>query len=160
MSPNICFSRLARSTFCQRPIRFPPERCAFSPPRSPCGNPCVLETFQTYRALSVAVNPLPSQVFHLFSTAGRVRVVTGLCPVLITNSFSARPKTPSIPVRHYIRRTPKRKSIQKLKIAWRLCFSRKPFRELCPRMRTPERGQLEALLNLMPKATATTQQAA
>ena len=32
--PNICFSRLARSTFCQRPIRFPPERCAFSPPDS------------------------------------------------------------------------------------------------------------------------------
>jgi hypothetical protein len=30
--PNICFSRLARSTFCQRPIRFPPERCAFNPP--------------------------------------------------------------------------------------------------------------------------------
>jgi hypothetical protein len=34
--------------------------------------------------------------------------------------------------------------IQKLKIAWRLCYSRKPFREPCPRMRTPERGQLEA----------------
>ena len=26
-------SRLARSTFCQRPTRFPPERCAFSPHR-------------------------------------------------------------------------------------------------------------------------------
>jgi hypothetical protein len=26
-------SRLARSTFCQRPTRFPPERCAFSPPK-------------------------------------------------------------------------------------------------------------------------------
>ena len=33
MSPNICFSRLARSTFCQRSNRFPPERCAFNPPR-------------------------------------------------------------------------------------------------------------------------------
>jgi hypothetical protein len=31
-----------------------------------------------------------------------------------------------------------------IKIAWRLCYTRKPFRELCPRMRTPERGQLEA----------------
>src|SRR5713101_7310401 len=39
---------------------------------------------------------------------------------------------------------PKRKTTQKLKIAWRLRYSRKPFRELCPRMRTPERGQLEA----------------
>src|SRR4029077_14937515 len=46
--------------------------------------------------------------------------------------------------RHRIRRRPKRKTVQKLKIAWRLCYSRKPFRELCPRMRTPERGQLEA----------------
>jgi hypothetical protein len=34
LSPNICFSRLARSTFCQRPNRFPPERCVFSPPPS------------------------------------------------------------------------------------------------------------------------------
>ena len=34
MSPNISISRLARSTFCQRPIRIPPERRAFSPPRS------------------------------------------------------------------------------------------------------------------------------
>ena len=33
---------------------------------------------------------------------------------------------------------------RKLKIAWRLCSTRKPFRERCPRMRTPERGQLEA----------------
>ena len=36
------------------------------------------------------------------------------------------------------------RQFKKLKIAWRLCYSRKPFRELCPRMRTPERGQLEA----------------
>ena len=28
------FSRLARSTFCQRSNRFPPERCAFNPPPS------------------------------------------------------------------------------------------------------------------------------
>jgi hypothetical protein len=28
------------------------------------------------------------------------------------------------------------------KIAWRFCYSRKPFRELCPRMRTPELGSI------------------
>ena len=44
--------------------------------------------------------------------------------------------------------------IQKLKIAWRLCYSRKPFRELCPRMRTPEKGSDGGLLNLMPRAPA------
>ena len=60
------------------------------------------------------------------------------------NSFTARPKTLfHFGTRRKIRRTPKRKTVQKLKIAWRLCFSRKPFREPCPRMRTPERGQLE-----------------
>src|SRR5260370_1645088 len=53
-------------------------------------------------------------------------------------------KRSSTRARHRIRRRPKRKTVQKLKIAWRLCYSRKPFRELCPRMRTPERGQLEA----------------
>src|SRR5258707_14096815 len=64
---------------------------------------------------------------------------------ILKNSFTARPKT----LFHFwdspkIRRRPKRKTVQKLKIAWRLCFSRKPFRELCPRMRTPERGQLKS----------------
>ena len=45
--PNISYfiSRLARSTFCQRPTRFPPERCAFSPARLHNGNLAVLETF-------------------------------------------------------------------------------------------------------------------
>ena len=82
--------------------------------------------------------------------------ITGFPPVFNSQSdlqnkpnqrllITARPKTLS----HFrncrkIRRMPKRKTTQKLKIAWRLCYSRKPFRELCPRMRTPERGQLEA----------------
>ena len=70
LSPNISISQLARSTFCQRPIRFPPERCAFSPYRFPSGNPYVLETFQTYSLRAAAVNPLKSQDFHLISTAG------------------------------------------------------------------------------------------
>src|ERR1017187_2082302 len=60
------------------------------------------------------------------------------------NSLQRVRKRSSTRARHKIRRRPKRKTVQKLKIAWRLCYSRKPFRELCPRMRTPERGQLEA----------------
>ncbi len=60
------------------------------------------------------------------------------------NSFYSASENSSALARHRIRRMPKRKTVQKLKIAWRLCSSRKPFREPCPRMRTPERGQLEA----------------
>ena len=74
--------------------------------------------------------------------------------------FTARPKTLFRVGSPKFRRMPKRKTVQKLKITWRLCSTRKPFRELCPRMRTPERGQLEAVLNLMPKAAARIQQAA
>ena len=37
---------------------------------SPEGNPCVLETFQPYRAAPTPVNPLQSQDFHLLFTAG------------------------------------------------------------------------------------------
>jgi hypothetical protein len=89
-------------------------------------------------------------------------VVTGLCPVRsATELFAARPKTLfHFGTRHEIRRTPKRKTVQKLKIAWRLCFSRKPFRELCPRMRTPEKGSNGGLLNLMPRASARIQRIA
>ena len=35
LGPNTFLSRLARSTCCQRPIRFPPERRAFCPYRPP-----------------------------------------------------------------------------------------------------------------------------
>jgi hypothetical protein len=59
-----------------------------------------------------------------------------------------------------IRRTPKRKTVQKLKIAWRLCYSRKPFRKHCSRMRTPDKGSNGGLLNLMPRAPARIQRIA
>ena len=158
MSPNICFSRLARSTFCQRPIRFPPERCAFSPLETPCGIPCVLETFQNYAFAATAVNPLTAQDFHLFSTVRGVSIQE-LRLGDPENSFLQRArKRASTWARHKIRHQPKRKTIHKLKIAWRLCYSRKPFREPCPRMRTPERGQLEAY-ELDAQAAARIQQA-
>ena len=55
----------------------------------------------------------------------------------VCNLRRARKRSPPL-ARHKIRRRPKQKTVQKLKIAWRLCFSRKPFREPCPRMRTPK----------------------
>ena len=79
---------------------------------------------------------------------------------LCGNSLQRARKRASTFARYKIRRRPKRKTIRKLKIAWRLCYSRKPFRELCPRMRTPERGQFGGLLNWMPKAAARIQRAA
>jgi len=108
---------------------------------NPLRNLCVLETFQSYRAPATAVNPLLAQDFHLFST------VRGVHPELLRskpeNSFLQRARkrastSTRTRIRHKIRRRPKRKTTQKLKIAGRLCYSRKPFREPCPRMRTPK----------------------
>ena len=49
----------------------PPEGTVFSPERShTSANPSVLETFQTYRAELLRVNPLCSQDFHLIFTLG------------------------------------------------------------------------------------------
>jgi len=90
-------------------------------------------------ALATAVNPLMSQDFHLFSTIRGVAIQRALQTVqLLTEElFTARSKTLS---RRMVpkKRTQERKTNQKLKIAWRLCYARKPFRELSPRMRTPE----------------------
>ena len=44
---------------------------------------------------------------------------------------------------------PRRKTVQKLKIAWRFCSTRKPFRELCPRMRTPAKMGLSWRLTIL-----------
>ena len=105
--------------------------------------PAVLETFQSYRDRATAVNPLREQDFHLFSTVRGGSIQSCLEAKGELFLQRARKRAPAS-IRHKIRRKPKRKTTQKLKIARRLCYSRKPFRELCPRMRTPERGQLEA----------------
>jgi hypothetical protein len=54
---------------CQRPIRFPPERCALSPEQiTPGGEPvCPRNLFKLQRS-SHAVNPKESQDFHNFCT--------------------------------------------------------------------------------------------
>ena len=44
---------------------------------------------------------------------------------------------------------PRRKTVKKLKIAWRFCSTRKPFRELCPRMRTPAKMGLSWRLTIL-----------
>ena len=157
MSPNISISQLARSTFCQRPIRFPPERCAFSPYRLPSGNPYVLETFQTYRLLVAAVNPLKSQDFHLISTAGEF--TSRKANSRLENSLRRARQRASARNGRKIRRTPTRKTKKTLKIAWRLCFSRKPFRDLVPECEPRKRGQIRGVLHLMPKAAARIQRA-
>ena len=91
-------------------------------------------------------------------------MVTGFAPSgSAINSFSlqrTRKRSPTLTQAVEFRRTPKRKTLQKLKIAWRLCYSRKPFRELCPRMRTPDKGSNGGLLNLMPRAPARIQRIA
>ena len=46
-----------------------------------------------------------------------------------------------------------------LKITWRLCFSRKPFRDLVPECEPQETGLNRGLLNWMPKAPAEIQRA-
>ena len=82
-------SRLARSTFCQRPTRFPPERCAFSPSRLAVKRKRhVLETRQSYRVQRSTVNPLRSQDFHLISTVRGTRSRMGCtnCNLLLESS--------------------------------------------------------------------------
>jgi hypothetical protein len=59
---------------------------------------------------------------------------------------------------HKIRRKPKRKTIHKLKIAWRLCYARKPFRDLVPECE-PQKGANWRLTKLDAKAAARIQQA-
>jgi hypothetical protein len=101
-------------------------------------NPCVLETCLSYRVERSAVNPLISQDFHLFSTTRGVSVqklrelfrsTSNALPLVASRKFSARRSG---------------RQLRNLKIAWRLCYTRKPFREFYPRMRTPEQGQIEA----------------
>ena len=122
----------------------------------------ILPSLLTLRVAGTAVNPTDSQDFHLISTPRIIaKCRDGACPVLPGKQQTLRsaPENalPLGPSRKF-RRTPKRKTVQKLKIAWRLCYSRKPFRELCPRMRTPEKGSNGGLQYWMPNRSAKTQQ--
>ena len=115
----------------------------------------ILPSLITLRVAGTAVNPMNSQDFN-----SEARVVTGLRPVgeSTNSSQRARKRSPTPTQPKTFRHAPKRKTTQKLKIAWRLCYSRKPFRELCPRMRTPEKGSNGGLQYWMPSVPAKTQQ--
>jgi hypothetical protein len=124
-------------------------------PVRPKAKPNVLETRQSYRVQRSTVNPLKSQDFHLISTVRGASIQKGLHKLQLAAGelFSAKasclprlltaPQTLSRRSGRFLAHA-KAEDSRKLKIAWRLCSTRKPFRERCPRMRTPERGQLEA----------------
>ena len=84
------------------------------------------------RVGALAVNPLRSQDFHLISTVRGVSIAD----LGLTKTGELFYSTPENALPHWlateIRRRPKRKKTQKLKIAGRLCYSRKPFRDFVP----------------------------
>ncbi len=88
------------------------------------------------RVGALAVNPLRSQDFHLISTVRGV-TIQKLRLSKSENSFYSTPENALPPGRksHSPQdpaRAPKRKKTQKLKIAGRLCSTRKPFRDFVP----------------------------
>ena len=140
----------------------PPEGTVFSPERSCTGaTSSVLETFQTYRAELLTVNPLCSQDFHLFFTLGELRpeepsfarpwtaeggrphvgnshagsfleTATRVLPLLLGPSF-ARLGGQECP-----RHTRRRKSLNLRKDHLEVVATNaKPFEEPCPRMTAP-----------------------
>lgn len=151
LEPEHYLSQLARSTFCQRPNRFPPERSAFSPYESHVtdGNPYVLETFQPYRVASRSVNRLESQDFHLIFTKGTlppgpwVRATRLRFSRLQRHGKSARAEA---------------EDGQIIKDRMEVLLFAKPFREPCPRMRTPDLESNWRLANWMPQAIARVRQ--
>jgi len=132
---------------------FPPERCVFNPPelalRLIRASSKLVKAIASPKARQPAeITGFPPDFNSLGSLNPERTAPDSINPgnLLLENSLqiTARRETIFHERSGRNRRTPTRKIAQKLKIAWRLCYQRKPFRELCPRMRTPERGQLEA----------------
>jgi hypothetical protein len=121
--------------YCQRPNRFPPEGCAFSPEQTHTNaNLSVLETFKTYRVQLASVNPLNSHDFHVISTRG-----AATRRELIQHSRTRLPL-----IRPYtFRRRPKRKisNLRKDHLEVVATYA-KPFEEPCPRIQTPWPGSI------------------
>lgn len=147
LEPEHYLSQLARSTFCQRPNRDPPERREFSPHKSLVTdeNPCVLETFQPYRAVPRTVNPLESQDFHLIFTEGTAPPSSGM-PFGIRGRGRPRHMDTLLPLakaRQSARAEAEDGQIIKDRIGG--SAFRETLQGLCPRMRTPGIGiNLEA----------------
>ena len=105
-------------------------------------NPYVLETFQPYRPRATAVNPLKSQDFHLISTAGES--ASRKTNFRLENSLRRARKRSSARNGPRIRRTPTTEDDENIKDRLEALLFAETLQGPCPRMRTPERGQLEA----------------
>ena len=136
---------------------------AFSVRRDPLQDLGVLETFQNYRAPATAVNPLRSQDFHLFSTAGSVdpRIVDPRLDSAKTGELFLQRARKRAPTRAR-QRSGAGRSGRRSKIKDRLealLFAETLQGTLSPNA-NPGKGSVGGLLNLMPKATARIQRAA
>jgi hypothetical protein len=125
--------------------------------QTPCGNLCALETFQSYRARATAVNPLPAQDFHLFSTVrgGSIQSCSAKGEL-----FTARPKTRLHFDQRQIPARAEAEDDSKIKDRWEaLLFAETLQGTLSPNA-NPGKGSIGGLLNWMPKAAARVQRAA
>jgi len=127
--------------------------------QTPCGNLCVLETFQSYRAPATAVNPLKSQDFHLFSTVRGVSIQSCL-EATRRALFTARPKTrfhsgsPRNPAQA------EAEDDSKIKDRLEALLCAETLQGTLSPNANPGKGSVGGLLNWMPKATARIQRAA
>jgi len=131
LSPNICFSRLARSTFCQRPIRFPPERCAFSPPRSLEG---ILASSKLDKTTRRCAGCQPAEITGfppVFNSAGSIHRRLGINQNWRTLLQHARKRSSAL-ARYRNPAQAEAEEDSKIKDRWRLCSTRKPFRDIVP----------------------------
>lgn len=143
--------------YCQRPKHDPPEGRTFSPERShTSANPSVLETFQTYRAELLRVNPLCSQDFHLIFTLGSCyrlsRGRLGPCDSGTLKDSNARlplelwAEIHSAPAHGTRQRKSSNLRKDHLEV---VATNAKPFEELCPRIKTPWPGLISELVSLL-----------
>ena len=135
----------------------PPEGTAFSPERNhTSANPSVLETFQTYRAELLRVNPLCSQDFHLIFTLGSCyrlsRRRLGPCDSGTLKDSNARlplelwAEIHSAPAHGTRQRKSSNLRKDHLEV---VATNAKPFEEPCPRIKTPWPGLISELLSLL-----------
>jgi hypothetical protein len=87
---------------------------------------------------------------HLISTVGEF--VSRKATFKLENSLQRARKRAPARNGHEFRRTPTRKTMKTLKIAGRLCFSRKPFRDLVPECEPQEAGLNRGLAQLDAKS--------
>ena len=144
LEPEHYLSQLARSTLLSKTD--PHSRLSGAPsvrPNSPEGNPCVLETFQNYRARRHPVNPLQSQDFHLLCTAGSChpdwKIKRG-------ELFATTRRNASSALGWQFGHKPKRKTTKPSKDRLEVLLFAKPFRNLVPECEPRDPGSIGGLL--------------